>query len=94
MGKSPYDVIIKPLMTEKTTKSKEKQNAYMFAVHLDSNKPEIKEAIEKVFSVKVNKVRTMVMKGKPKRYKFKKVYQQNWKKAVVTLKEGSRIDIL
>jgi large subunit ribosomal protein L23 len=94
MKKTPYDVIIKPLMTEKSTKSKEKQNSYMFAVNLDSNKPEIKEAIEYVFKVKVDKVRTMVMKGKPKRYKFKKSYQQNWKKAMVTLKEGSRIDIL
>ncbi|MBI4834163.1 MAG: 50S ribosomal protein L23 [Planctomycetes bacterium] len=94
MKKTPYDVIIKPLMTEKSTKSKEKQNAYIFAVNLDSNKPEIKEAIEKAFTVKVDKVRTMVMKGKPKRYKFKKAYLQTWKKAVVTLKEGSRIDIL
>ena len=94
MIKTPYDIIRRPLLTEKSTKSKDKLNAYMFEVDLHSNKHDIKRSIETIFPVKVAEVRTMIMKGKPKRSRFAVSHQANWKKAVVTLKEGFRIDTI
>lgn len=93
MIKSPYDIIRKPLMTEKSTQSKEKLNSYIFEVAIKSNKPEIKKAIETIFPVKVARVRTMMMKGKPKKYRFQVIHKSDWKKAIITLKDG-RIDII
>jgi len=95
MPKSAYDIIKRPLLTEKSTKSKDKFNSYCFQVDIHSNKAQIKKAIEEVFpAVKVEKVKTMIIKGKPKRAKTFIMHQTDWKKAIVTLKEGNRIDII
>ena len=91
--KTPYDIVKRPLMTEKSTKSREKYNTYIFEVDINSNKPEIKKAIEAIFQVKISEIKTMIMSGKPKRTKFQVSHRSNWKKALVTIKEG-RIDIL
>lgn len=86
-------VIIKPLVTEKSTHQQQTRNAYAFKVHPDANKPQIKQAVEKIYNVKVVDVRTMTRKGKPRRSKYKVVHGSNWKRAVVVLDENSRIDL-
>jgi large subunit ribosomal protein L23 len=87
------NVIIKPLVTEKSTHQQQTRNAYAFQVHLDANKPQIKQAVEKLYNVKVVDVRTMRRKGKPRRTKFKMTHGSNWKRAVVILDENSRIEL-
>ncbi|MFH1223733.1 MAG: 50S ribosomal protein L23 [Pseudomonadota bacterium] len=90
-----YDVIKRPLMTEKSTFIGEKQNSYIFEVAVDSNKHEIKKAVEHLFSVKVVDVNTMVMHGKMKRVGGKfQGRRSKWKKAVITLKEGNKIQLV
>lgn len=91
--KSAYDIIRRPLMTEKSTKLSEKQ-VYTLEVDSSANKNQIKEAVESIFNVKVAKIRTTIMKGKPRRYRFRIGYKSDWKKAYITLKEGQRIDIV
>jgi large subunit ribosomal protein L23 len=86
-------VIIKPLVTEKSTHQQQTRNAYAFKVHPNANKPQIKQAVEKIYNVKVVDVRTMTRKGKPRRSKYKVVHGSNWKRAVVVLDENSRIDL-
>jgi large subunit ribosomal protein L23 len=92
MKKSAYDVIKKPLLTEKTEFAKQKL-VYSFMVDGDANKDLIKHSIEDLFPVKVDSVRTMNVRGKVKRYKLRLGQRNNWKKAMVTLKEGYRIEI-
>jgi len=92
MKKSAYDVIKKPLLTEKTEFAKQRM-IYSFMVDNDANKDLIKHSIESLFSVKVDSVRTINVKGKVKRYKLVSGQRNNWKKAMVTLKEGYRIEI-
>ena len=92
--KSPHSLIIKPLLTEKSTELAEKSNQYHFKVAKDSNKIEIKQAIEKVFNVKVRKINTLNFKGKEKRVRYKIGRTASWKKAIVTLEEGYSINIL
>lgn len=92
--KSYYDIIKQPLVTEKVTKEMEKHQTYTFEVHNAATKPQIKQAIEHIFPVKVARVRTMIMKGKPRKYRMMLSHQSNWKKAVINLKEGHRIDIV
>lgn len=92
--KSDYDIIRQPLVTEKVTQEIEKAQTYTFEVHSAATKPQIKQAIENIFPVKVAQVRTMIMKGKPRRYRMMVSHQSNWKKAVVALKEGYRIDVV
>ena len=87
------DVIIKPLITEKSTHQQTTRNAYAFQVHPEANKHQIKDAIEKQYSVKVMDVRTMNRKGKPRRSRFKMTTTSNWKRAVVVLDENSRIEL-
>lgn len=87
-----YQIILKPLVTEKATKLSE-FNKVVFAVALKSNKIEIKNAIEKLFSVKVKSVNTVSVKGKMKRFKGVLGKKNNLKKAIVTLEEGNSIDI-
>ncbi len=87
------NVIIKPLVTEKSTHQQATRNAYAFQVHRDANKPQIKQAVEKLYNVKVVDVRTMRRKGKPRRTKFKMTHGSNWKRAVVILDENSRIEL-
>ncbi len=87
-----YDVIRKPIITEKATMASE-ANAVVFEVAIDSNKPQIKEAIEALFNVKVKSVNTVLTKGKVKRFRGKIGKRRDVKKAYVTLEEGNAIDV-
>ena len=87
------NVIIKPLVTEKSTHQQATRNAYAFQVATWANKPQIRQAVEKVYNVKVLDVRTMNRKGKPRRAKFKIAHTSNWKRAIVVLDENSRIEL-
>jgi large subunit ribosomal protein L23 len=87
------NVIIKPLVTEKSTHLQNTQNAYAFQVHHKANKQQIRQAVEKLYSVKVVEVRTMTRKGKPRRARYKMTTTSSWKRAIVVLDENSRIDL-
>ncbi len=84
-------IIQKPILTEKSTNLNQ-FNQYSFKVNLKSNSLEIKNAIEKIFKVKVSKINTSIVRGKPKTFKGTSGYKKNYKKAIVTLKEGQTID--
>ena len=87
-----YDVILSPVITEKATTASE-QNKVVFKVARNATKPQIKEAVEKLFDVKVKSVNTLVRKGKLKVFKGKLGELSDVKKAIVTLEEGHRIDV-
>ena len=87
-----YDVIIAPLITEKATNASE-HNKVMFKVAMTATKPQIKEAVEKLFDVKVKSVNTLVRKGKTKVFRGNFGSQSDIKRAIVTLEEGHRIDV-
>ena len=87
-----HGIIISPLVTEKSTVQREGQNQYSFKVDKRTNKIEIREAVERLFKVKVEEVRTVTMRGKVKRLGRHFGKRPDWKKAIVTLKEGDRID--
>lgn len=87
-----YDVIRKPIVTEKATLASE-AGAVVFEVSMASNKPLIKEAVEALFNVKVKAVNTTVVKGKTKRFKGQLGRRKNTKKAYVMLEEGNTIDV-
>ena len=87
-----YDVIRKPIITEKATLASE-NGAIVFEVAHDSNKPQIKEAVEAIYDKKVVNVNTINVKGKTKRWKGKPYKRNDVKKAIVTLAEGEMIDI-
>jgi large subunit ribosomal protein L23 len=87
-----YQVIKKPLVTEKATLLKEKDNKVAFVVDRAANKAEIKEAVERLLKVKVLKVHVSNMKGKKRRVGRNIGKRPDWKKAVVTLKPGDRIE--
>ena len=87
-----YDVIRSPHITEKATLLSE-HNAVVFKVANDATKPQIKEAVEALYDVKVTGVNTIVVKGKTKRWKGKPYKRTDQKKAIVTLAEGQQIDI-
>ena len=89
-----YRIIKKPLITEKSTSLQDRENKYVFHVDYRANKVEIREAIEKIFNVKVKAVNTMRRKGKFKRMGFQAGRSSDWKRAVVTLEEGQRIEIV
>lgn len=84
---TPYDVIVRPIVTEKTTSARENRK-YVFEVNLKANKYQVKNAVEKLFNVKVEKVNVSLVKPKPKRRGLFEGSTRHWKKAVVTLKEG------
>ena len=86
-----YSIIQKPLMTEKSTNLNQ-YNQYSFVVSKESNSNEIKQAIEKIFNVKVIKINTSIIKGKLKSFKGSLGYKNDIKKAIVTLSEGNTID--
>ena len=94
MSKDPrhYDVILSPVVTEKATAASEK-NKVVFKVRLDATKTEIKNAVEKLFEVKVTGVNTLTRKGKNKAFRGRPGKQGDVKKAIVTLAEGQTIDI-
>jgi len=87
-----YDVIRRPIITEKATMASE-HNAVVFEVSIDANKPQIKEAVESLFNVKVKAVNTTITKGKAKRFKGQLGKRKDVKKAYVTLVEGNTIDV-
>jgi len=87
-----YDVIRSPVVTEKSTMASENSQV-VFKVAMSATKPEIKEAVERLFNVKVIAVNTLVRKGKTKRFKGVRGQQSDFKKAIVTLEEGQAIDI-
>jgi large subunit ribosomal protein L23 len=86
-------VLIRPVVTEKTTDISEQANKYVFEVAIAANKHEIRQAVEKFFGVKVLDVRTMRMHGKPKRMGRYQGRRPNWKKAIVTLQTDDKIDL-
>ena len=87
-----YDVIVSPVITEKATMASE-HNKVMFKVRKTATKPQIKEAVEKLFDVKVKSVNTLVRKGKNKMFRGNYGSQSDTKRAIVTLEEGHRIDV-
>ena len=87
-----YDVILAPHITEKSTLASE-NNAVVFKVSNDATKPQIRDAVEALFDVKVAGVNTIVTKGKTKRWKGKPYKRNDVKKAIVTLKDGDSIDV-
>ncbi len=87
-----YDVIRKPIITEKATLASE-NGAVVFEVAIDANKPQIKEAVESLFGVKVKAVNTSITKGKAKRFRGQLGKRKDVKKAYVTLEEGNTIDV-
>ncbi len=92
MNPKLYDVLLAPVITEKSTMASE-NGQVVFRVANDATKPQIKEAVETLFSVKVKKVNTIVRKGKTKRFRGVKGRQSDVKNAVVTLEEGHSIDV-
>ena len=86
-------VIIKPLITEKTTHQQNVRNTYAFEVRKDANKNQIKNAVESLYHVKVLDVRTQVRKGKPRRSRFKITTTSDFKRAIVVLDEASKIEL-
>lgn len=92
MKLSLYDVIVAPVVTEKSTRLAE-HGQVVFKVRKDAAKPDIKAAVEALFGVKVTAVNTLVQKGKMKRFKGRVGYRSDVKKAIVTLAEGQNIDV-
>lgn len=84
-----HEVIIRPILTEKSTEQLDRLNAYTFVVDKDANKVEIRQAVETLFNVKVKDVRTMQYRGKERRVGRYTGRRASWKKAVVTLREGT-----
>ena len=88
-----YRIVKKPLVTEKSTVMLSEGNWVAFKVHLDANKIEIREAVQKIFSVSVLQVNTQIVRGKRKRFGRTMGQSKAWKKAIVQLKEGDKIEI-
>jgi large subunit ribosomal protein L23 len=86
-------ILIRPIITEKGSILKERDNKYIFEVARDSNKLEIKAAVEKMFNVTVVDVRTMNVRGKMKRLGFHSGKRPDWKKAIVTLKKDEQLSL-
>jgi len=92
-SKDPHDVIIRALVSEKGTRMREKGNKFIFRVRPDANKVEIKRAVEAIFDVTVEAVRTQNLQGKLKRVSLNSGRRPSWKKAIVTLKPGDSIEL-
>jgi len=88
----PYQVILRPLVTEKGMHRSTRNNQYAFEVHLQASKDDVRRAVEDLFNVKVDKVRTQNRRGKPRKHRFKQGQTKAWKKAIVTLDSEHRID--
>lgn len=89
---NPYEVILKPVVSEKSYALLD-EGRYTFEVAPSANKTEIKQAVETIFDVKVDKVNTLNRKGKRKRFRFQEGRRNDTKRAIVTLREGDDIDI-
>ncbi len=90
----PHQVLIKPLVTEKGVHRATRNNQYAFKVHRQATKRDVKEAVELLFDVKVEKVRTQTRKGKARRYRFRVGQTSVWKRALVTLVGDDRIEFI
>lgn len=88
-----FDVIKRPLDTEKLDKLRDKQNKFAFEVGMQASKTEVKQAVEALFKVKVLDVKTAIVRGKQRRIGKSTGMRPNWKKAIVTLKEGDAIQL-
>lgn len=88
-----YDVIVKPIITEKATMASELANAVTFEVAKSASKPQIKDAVEALFNVKVKAVNTVLTKGKTKRFRGRPGVRRDVKKAYVMLEAGNSIDV-
>lgn len=92
--REPRQVVVRPLMTEKSMRLKDERNSVTFQVVPDANKVEIRQAVEAIFNVKVSAVRTSTMEGKLKRMGRHQGRRPSWKKAVVTLAPGHKIELV
>lgn len=92
--KTVYNVLIGPMLTERGALLKEQENKVLFKVEKNANKIDIKRAVEGIFKVKVERVATMNYKGKVKRMGRHSGKRADWKKAIVTLKEGEKLDFI
>ena len=90
----PYQIVLRPLVTEKGTHQSTHHNSYPFEVNPYATKPQIKAAVEELFNVRVQKVRTQNRLGKVRRYRNNMGRLANWKKAIVTLSENDKIDFI
>ncbi|MGQ0563288.1 MAG: 50S ribosomal protein L23 [Gemmatimonadota bacterium] len=91
--RDPRQIIVRPVVTERSTELADDRGAYTFIVNRDANKIEIKHAVEKLFDVKVDSVRTANYRGKWRRVGTSYGQKPGYKKAIVTLVEGERIDV-
>jgi large subunit ribosomal protein L23 len=89
----PRQVVLRPVVTEKTLRTSERRNAYTFLVHPEANKVQIRRAVETLFEVKVTGVRTDVRIGKTRRVGWRTSQPADQKRAIVTLKAGQSIDV-
>jgi large subunit ribosomal protein L23 len=94
VNRDPRTVILRPIMTEKSMRQKEELNTVTFRVRPDANKVEIRSAVESVFNVKVAAVRTASFEGKLKRMGRHQGRRRDWKKAIVTLQPGHKIELV
>ena len=95
MKTEPIKIIIKPVITEKTTTKMESERKYSFRVDPRANKSSIKKAVEQMFNVKVIKINTKIRKSKPRRVRLRQEGKTSfWKEAIVTLQKGQSIEIL
>ena len=92
--REPREIVVRPLMTEKSMRLKDEQNVVTFQVVPDANKVEIRQAVETIFNVKVRAVRTSAVEGKLKRMGRHAGRRPSWKKAVVTLQPGHKIELV
>lgn len=88
----PYQVVLRPLVTEKGVHRSTRQNQYAFEVNLLATKRDVKRAVEELFDVRVIEVRTQNRRGKPRRFRYRMGRTKHWKKALVTLDAEHRID--
>jgi large subunit ribosomal protein L23 len=93
MAMNVFEILLRPLITEKSTILQDGQNKYAFQVDSRANKVQVKTAVEVSFSVKVTNVNMMTVKGKRKRFGRRQVQRPSWKKAVVSLKAGDKIQL-
>ncbi|MFW5980749.1 MAG: 50S ribosomal protein L23 [Halanaerobiaceae bacterium] len=92
--KNPHDIIIRPIISEQSMKLMESNNTYAFEVAKNSNKIEIRKAIQEIFNVEVENVNTMNMRGKKRRMGRTEGKKPDWKKAYVKLPEGENIEVV
>ncbi len=89
----PHYILRKPLLTEKSTAQMEAENVYTFEVDRSASKDDIKSAVEQAFGVRVEKVTTQVRKGGSRRFRYGKVAENSWKRAIVKVAEGQSIEL-